>query len=99
LAIISKMGQMTYAKDENKGFIPASTVELFATAAALLEPEPDCFHSTNVSLDGSVSEGGTIDDDAVISGCGDPSIASRCFLNRQRGLFLACPMPLPHTAS
>jgi hypothetical protein len=44
------MGQITYAKNENKGFIPASTVKLFTTAAALLDFEPDYFHLTKAIM-------------------------------------------------
>ncbi|OGB99590.1 hypothetical protein A2V82_11290 [candidate division KSB1 bacterium RBG_16_48_16] len=44
------MGQIIYAKNENKGFIPTSTVKPFTTAAALLKFEPDYFHSTQVIM-------------------------------------------------
>jgi D-alanyl-D-alanine carboxypeptidase/D-alanyl-D-alanine-endopeptidase (penicillin-binding protein 4) len=66
-----------YERDVAKGFMPASNMKLFTTAAALELLGPDHRFETRICRNGPVGRDGTLRGDIVIVGGGDPSISGR----------------------
>jgi D-alanyl-D-alanine carboxypeptidase/D-alanyl-D-alanine-endopeptidase (penicillin-binding protein 4) len=71
-------GEYFYKRNEDKLFIPASSLKLFTTAAGLILLGPEYRFTTNIfrrgRIDGSVLKG-----DLVIQGRGDPTISARFY--------------------
>ncbi len=65
-----------YARDADKGFMPASNLKLYTTAAALETLGPDYRFETRIYANGPV-RGGVLKGDLVVVGSGDPSISGR----------------------
>jgi serine-type D-Ala-D-Ala carboxypeptidase/endopeptidase (penicillin-binding protein 4) len=71
-------GEYFYKRNEDKLFMPASSLKLFTTAAGLILLGPEYRFTTNIYrrgiIDGSVLKG-----DLVIQGRGDPTISARFY--------------------
>lgn len=71
-------GETVYGRNEIKNFIPASTMKLLTTAAALDALGPDFRYLTELFIDGD-RVGNRLDGNLVIRGTGDPTISDRVF--------------------
>lgn len=71
-------GQTLVDHNSGRNFIPASTMKLLTTAAALEILGPDYQFTTTLYLDGQRS-GSTLEGNLVIRGGGDPTISDRRF--------------------
>ena len=69
-------GEIIYRKNSNKNFIPASTLKLFTTAAALDFLGSDFSYTTNLYLDGAKNKKGVFQGNLIIRGSGDPTIST-----------------------
>ncbi len=68
-------GQVLLAKNSGQRMIPASTLKLFVTAAALAKLGPEHRFRTKIYADGKIA-GATLRGNIVILGGGDPSLGS-----------------------
>ncbi len=66
-------GEALYRENETKNFIPASTLKLFTTAAALDYLGKEFRYSTRLYLDGKISSGGEFTGNIILRGVGDPT--------------------------
>lgn len=73
-------GQVLLAKNSAQRLIPASTLKLFVTAAALSKLGPEHRFRTRIYADGKIS-GGTLRGNIVILGGGDPVLGSTVIRN------------------
>lgn len=69
--------EILYERNADKGFMPASNMKLYTTAAALDVLGPDYRYSTRVYSRGPISRNGTLRGDIIVKGSGDPSISWR----------------------
>lgn len=71
-------GEYFYKRNEDKLFLPASSLKLFTTAAGLIQLGPEYRFTTNIFkrgiIDGSILKG-----DLIIQGRGDPTISERFY--------------------
>ena len=71
-------GEYFYKRNEDKLFLPASSLKLFTTAAGLIILGPEYRFTTNIYkrgiIDGSILKG-----DLIIQGRGDPTISERFY--------------------
>src|ERR1035437_4215240 len=71
-------GEYFYKRNEDKLFLPASSLKLFTTAAGLIQLGPEYRFTTNIFkrgiIDGSILKG-----DLIIQGRGDPTISGRFY--------------------
>ena len=71
-------GEYFYKRNEDKLFLPASSLKLFTTAAGLIILGPEYRFTTNIFkrgiIDGSILKG-----DLIIQGRGDPTISGRFY--------------------
>jgi D-alanyl-D-alanine carboxypeptidase/D-alanyl-D-alanine-endopeptidase (penicillin-binding protein 4) len=65
---------LIYSRDADKLFIPASTIKLFTSAAALDSLGPDFRFKTAFLADGVLDSAGTLWGDLIVRGSGDPSL-------------------------
>jgi D-alanyl-D-alanine carboxypeptidase/D-alanyl-D-alanine-endopeptidase (penicillin-binding protein 4) len=65
-----------YSREEAKGFMPASNMKLYTTAAAMKELGQDFKYETRIYANGPVRNG-VLHGDLLIIGSGDPSISGR----------------------
>ena len=72
----ARTGRVVLSRNADKNLIPASTLKLFTTAAALDALGPDHRHTTRLYHLGRVSPDGTLTGDLVIRGSGDPTFGS-----------------------
>ncbi|HNT64538.1 MAG TPA: D-alanyl-D-alanine carboxypeptidase/D-alanyl-D-alanine-endopeptidase [bacterium] len=70
-------GETLYQRNGNKGFMPASNMKLFTTAAALVALGPEFQYTTDICATAAVDSEGVLQGDLVIRGKGDPSISGR----------------------
>jgi D-alanyl-D-alanine carboxypeptidase/D-alanyl-D-alanine-endopeptidase (penicillin-binding protein 4) len=70
-------GEILYARNQNKGFMPASNMKLFTTATALARLGADFRYETRIAYQGELDAAGTLHGDVIIIGSGDPSISGR----------------------
>lgn len=73
-------GQVLLARNSGLRMVPASTLKLFITAAALSKLGPEHRFRTKIYADGKIS-GDTLKGDIVILGGGDPSLGSTIIRN------------------
>ncbi len=74
-----KNGEILYARNAHKNFIPASNMKLFTTAAALNKLGPEYRYHTQFYINGNLDEQGTLRGDLIVVGGGDPSITGRYY--------------------
>jgi serine-type D-Ala-D-Ala carboxypeptidase/endopeptidase (penicillin-binding protein 4) len=70
-----KTGKVVASHQEDKLFIPASTLKLVTTAAAVELLKPDFTFKTELILEGNVKDG-QVNGNIIIKGFGDPSLGS-----------------------
>jgi PBP4 family serine-type D-alanyl-D-alanine carboxypeptidase len=68
-------GEMFYRLNESKNLIPASTIKIVTTIAALDYFGPDFRFQTNMYLDGVINENGEYHGNVIIRGSGDPTMS------------------------
>ncbi len=66
-------GETLYKENDAKNFIPASTLKLFTTSAALDYLGKEFRYSTRLYLDGKISPGGEFQGNVILRGSGDPT--------------------------
>lgn len=71
--VSAESGEVLYRMNDERMFVPASTLKLFTTAAALESLGKDFRYSTRLYLDGNVSSGGEFRGNMLIRGSGDPT--------------------------
>jgi D-alanyl-D-alanine carboxypeptidase/D-alanyl-D-alanine-endopeptidase (penicillin-binding protein 4) len=71
-------GEYFYKKNEDKLFLPASSLKLFTTASGLILLGPDYRFTTNICKHGTI-DGSILKGDLVIQGRGDPTISERFY--------------------
>ena len=75
-----------YSLNENKNFVPASTIKLLTTGAALHYLGSDFVYSNQVYLDGNIKDNGEFIGNIIIRGSGDPTL-SLDFYNNEKVIF------------
>ncbi len=70
-------GQVLFAHNADKLFIPASNTKLFTTAAALALIGPDYKCRTTVETTGTIDPDGILHGDVTLVGRGDPNLSGR----------------------
>lgn len=68
-------GETFYKKNANTSLIPASTMKMFTTAAALELLGADFKYTTRIYLDGQIQHSGELNGDIIIRASGDPSMS------------------------
>ena len=71
-------GEYLYQLNEKKGFMPASNMKIYTTAAALVKLGPDYQYKTTLFSNGNI-ENGVLTGDLIIRGSGDPTLTGRYF--------------------
>lgn len=69
-------GRTLYDHNGSRGFVPASTLKIITTAAALDILGPDHTFQTTLEAVGTINESGTLHGDLLLTGSGDPSPGS-----------------------
>jgi len=69
-------GKQVYAKNENIGLATASTLKTITAATAFSLLGKDFRYQTTLGYSGSISADGTLKGDVIITGGGDPTLAS-----------------------
>jgi D-alanyl-D-alanine carboxypeptidase/D-alanyl-D-alanine-endopeptidase (penicillin-binding protein 4) len=72
-------GDTLFALNEDKYFVPASNMKLFSTALALSKLGLDYKFHTTLETRGTISEDGTLSNDLILVGRGDPNLSNRKF--------------------
>ncbi|MCF0174744.1 MAG: D-alanyl-D-alanine carboxypeptidase, partial [Bacteroidales bacterium] len=72
-----RTGETVYSLNEDKRFVPASTIKTLCTGAALLSLGPDYRFKTTIAYDGFIDENGTLQGNLYIVGGADPTLGSR----------------------
>ena len=72
----ARTGRVVLSRNADKNLLPASTLKLFTTAAALDELGPTFRYTTRLYHFGEVSPDGTLRGDLVVRGSGDPTLGS-----------------------
>lgn len=72
----TRRGEILYDRNGARGFMPASNLKIFTTAAALETLGPDYTWTTTVEATGPIDADGTLQGSLVIVGGGDPSLGA-----------------------
>jgi len=72
-------GEVIYARNAGKMFMPASNMKMYTTAAALCLLGPQYRYATDFDMRGSLDETGTLKGDLIIKGSGDPTWSWRFY--------------------
>jgi len=75
--IVASDGSVIFEREANKGFMPASNMKLYTTAAALDLLGPDYKFRTSVFAPRRLSKEGTLTGDLILVGRGDPNLSPR----------------------
>jgi len=75
-----------YNLNEEKNFVPASTIKLLTSAAALHYLGSDFVYSNQIYLDGEIKESGEFIGNIIIRGSGDPTL-SLDYYNNEKVIF------------
>ncbi len=75
-----------YNLNEEKNFVPASTIKLLTSAAALYYLGSDFVYSNQIYLDGEIKESGEFIGNIIIRGSGDPTL-SLDYYNNEKVIF------------
>ena len=70
-------GQVLFTLNDTKGFIPASNMKMYTTAAGLARLGPEFRYETRLLSTDPDLQDGVIDGDLYVLGSGDPSFAGR----------------------
>src|ERR1700683_3313882 len=70
-------GQVVYARNAERLFVPASNMKLFTTALALSKLGPDYRLTTQIGAQVPIDGAGTLAGDLELVGGGDPSLSGR----------------------
>lgn len=76
VAVNLTTSEVLYSRDAEKGFMPASNMKLYTTAAALATMSKDFKYETKIYANGPIRNG-VLKGDLLIVGSGDPSISGR----------------------
>jgi D-alanyl-D-alanine carboxypeptidase/D-alanyl-D-alanine-endopeptidase (penicillin-binding protein 4) len=79
-------GEYFYKRNEDKLFIPASTLKLFTTSAGLIGLGSEYRWPTEIFGNGKI-DGSVLQGDLVIRGHGDPTISGRFYNNNVSAVF------------
>ena len=79
LVVEEKSGQVLYAQNADRYFVPASNMKLFTTALALATLGPDYKFRTTLEARQSVSADGKLEGPLYFVGRGDPNLSNRKF--------------------
>src|SRR5690606_3313828 len=79
-------GEYFYKRNEDKLFIPASTLKLFTTSAGLISLGSDYRYTTELYANGKI-DGSILLGDLVVKGYGDPTISGRFYNNDMFAVF------------
>ncbi|MDR3610130.1 MAG: D-alanyl-D-alanine carboxypeptidase/D-alanyl-D-alanine-endopeptidase [Ignavibacteriaceae bacterium] len=71
-------GEYFYKRNEDKLFLPASSLKLFTTSAALNLLGPEYRFTTNIYKHGTI-DGSLLKGDIIVQGRGDPTISGRFY--------------------
>ncbi len=75
ISILSlESGEFFFNYNENKNFLPASTLKILTSAAALKYLGPEFRFNTAFYLDGEIDQGGVFRGNVILRGNGDPSL-------------------------
>jgi D-alanyl-D-alanine carboxypeptidase/D-alanyl-D-alanine-endopeptidase (penicillin-binding protein 4) len=75
--IITTQGSTVFERDADKLFMPASSMKLYTTAAALDAFGPDFKFKTSVYATRPTAAGGVLRGDLILYGRGDPNLSAR----------------------
>lgn len=79
LVVDVESGEVVYARDEHKRFVPASNQKVLTTLAALERWGPDYRFHTAIEADGDLGPDGILVGDLVVRGSGDPTLSERFY--------------------
>ena len=72
----AQTGEVLFAKNEQQGLAPASTLKTITSATALYLLGPNFTYKTSLGYTGSISKEGNLNGDIILLGGGDPSLGS-----------------------
>ncbi|MCF8319398.1 MAG: D-alanyl-D-alanine carboxypeptidase, partial [Sphingobacteriaceae bacterium] len=72
----AQSGEVLFAKNEQQGLAPASTLKTITAATALYLLGPNFTYKTSLAYTGSISKEGILSGDIILLGGGDPSLGS-----------------------
>jgi serine-type D-Ala-D-Ala carboxypeptidase/endopeptidase (penicillin-binding protein 4) len=72
----AQSGEVVFAKNEQQGLAPASTLKTITSATALYLLGPNFTYKTSLGYTGSISKEGILSGDIILFGGGDPSLGS-----------------------
>jgi D-alanyl-D-alanine carboxypeptidase/D-alanyl-D-alanine-endopeptidase (penicillin-binding protein 4) len=72
----AQSGEVLFAKNEQQGLAPASTLKTITSATALYLLGPNFTYKTSLTYTGSISKEGILSGDIILVGGGDPSLGS-----------------------
>ncbi|RZL19176.1 MAG: D-alanyl-D-alanine carboxypeptidase/D-alanyl-D-alanine-endopeptidase [Pedobacter sp.] len=81
-------GKVLFSDNENIGVAPASTLKTITAATALAVLGKDYTYKTTLSYTGSIADDGTLNGNVVITGSGDPTLASWRYERTKEGNIL-----------
>ncbi|MET1056514.1 MAG: D-alanyl-D-alanine carboxypeptidase/D-alanyl-D-alanine-endopeptidase [Pedobacter sp.] len=76
-------GKQIFAKNENTGLATASTLKTITSATAFSLLGKDFHYQTTLGYSGSIAADGTLMGDVIITGGGDPTLASWRYENKE----------------
>ncbi|WP_405282927.1 D-alanyl-D-alanine carboxypeptidase/D-alanyl-D-alanine-endopeptidase [Gaopeijia maritima] len=79
LVVDVETGEVVYARDAARRYVPASNQKVLTTLAALERWGPDYRFHTAIEADGEVSPDGILVGDLLVRGSGDPTLSERYY--------------------
>ncbi|MCX2481372.1 D-alanyl-D-alanine carboxypeptidase/D-alanyl-D-alanine-endopeptidase [Pedobacter sp. MC2016-15] len=83
IVLDANTGKQIYAKNENIGLATASTLKTITSATAFSLLGKDFRYQTTLSYSGIITADGTLKGDIIITGGGDPTLASWRYENKE----------------
>ncbi|HEY0176868.1 MAG TPA: D-alanyl-D-alanine carboxypeptidase/D-alanyl-D-alanine-endopeptidase, partial [Pedobacter sp.] len=84
----AKTGKQLFGKNENIGLATASTLKTITAITAFSILGKDFHYQTTLGYSGSITADGTLKGDVIISGGGDPTLASWRYEHGKEGIIL-----------